>query len=491
MRIDNFYRQTARWGPWGYALLLLGSAALSQFAVLSNDSFPLRWQAEHLSLSAPSTFYDGFFPIAYPLLLRAAQAIGSPFRVLEFLQILFAILYFTKATRFATSNLDEPSALIALPFLIFAPQLIRAILSAVPDFFAALCVLIAFVSWTDNKDNGRWSGLWLGVGILFRTHVFALAIALTLALLIMERSAALRRTATLWLGVAPFVVLHGIVQTWAGHGFFETGQAFNLWKTMHGVDWSDPPLQFASTLPQVILDEPQLFVRTYIQLVLNQLYLLLPLSLYLGSTMLKGGRPKPLASLSLATIFYLLATVAGGSARALIPILPVVILCVIALFRWVSPSERSSRHGDRLAIILTVSLMGLSVAALFYGAIRARNRMELYQRLQSRLGLVQSDDVRSVYSDDYALYFPALRETAPRRSGGWAEIGLPNYVKENPHIPDSTPTVWYQGLQSHHIRFVALRVPPINPRVASFAEIDTAHFVKTPFSGPYSVYIVR
>ena len=491
MRIDNFYRLTARWGPWVYALLLLGAAWYSQFAVLSNDSFPLRWQSEHLSLSQPTSFYDGFFPIAYPLLMRLAREIGSPFRVMETVQILLAALYFKKASRFASSNLDEPSALIALPFLIFAPQLIRAELSAVPDFFAALFVLLAFVAWTSGKDNGRWTGLYLGIGLLFRTHVFALAIALTLALIILDRRRSLKRIMQVWIGAAPFVLLQGIIQLWSGHGFFETGQAFNLWKTMHGVDWSNPPSLFGASLLQVIFGEPQLFVQTYLVLVINQLYLLIPLAIYLASTVLKHEPTKPLTSLALATFFYLLMTVAGGSARALIPILPVVILCVIALFRWVSPSERSSQHGDRLAIVITVVLMTLSIAALFYGATRASNRMDTYHNLRATLGLKQPDDARSVYSDDYALYFPALLETAPVRSGGWAEIGLPNFLNANPHIPDSTPAVWYEGLMQHHISFAALRVPPIDSRISSFAELDTTHFVRMPFAGPYAVYRVR
>src|ERR1041385_1847015 len=56
---------TTRWMPPAFGVLMLAAAIVSRFAVLSNDSFPLLWQARHLSFSDPATFYNGFFPIGY------------------------------------------------------------------------------------------------------------------------------------------------------------------------------------------------------------------------------------------------------------------------------------------------------------------------------------------------------------------------------------------------------------------------------------------
>src|SRR5205809_4156285 len=90
-------------GPPIYSALLLAAAIISRVAILSNDSFPLRWQAEHLSLADPASFYNGFFPIGYPLLMRVASMVGNPFVVLEVVQIVLAFFLFRALARFMQS----------------------------------------------------------------------------------------------------------------------------------------------------------------------------------------------------------------------------------------------------------------------------------------------------------------------------------------------------------------------------------------------------
>ncbi len=493
-----------RWGPFAYAGLLFAAAIISRFAVLSNDSFPLRWQAEHLSVHDPSTFYNAFFPIGYPVLLRLAGYLGSPFVVLEIVQVFLSAIYFRKVAQLARTQLGYGAALIALPFLLFSSQILRDELSVVPDIIAALFVMLALVELAgpteaDNSKIARPSssnathdlraGLWLGVGLLFRTHVAAFVFALVLALVVIERRESLRRIGMLLMGALPFILIQGVIQVWSGHGFFETGQGFNVWKTMHELDWSNPPVYFSLTPWQAIANEPWIFARTYGALFLEQLYLVLPLAVFLIVARVRREHVGSLGELALATLFYLLITLPGGSARAVAPVLPIAVLCVVALLRRLTLSQVLLRTRNASAIFIIFAFIGM--VSVFAGAFSARHRTEIYNSLQRTTGATLPQDVMSIYSDDYALYFPDLNDATPRHSGGWAEVGLPHYLKSNPHIPDSTERSWYESLLQNHISFAALREPPLDRRVADFAVTDTLHFLKIPFAEGYNVYRLR
>ncbi|HEX5315113.1 MAG TPA: glycosyltransferase family 39 protein, partial [Candidatus Kapabacteria bacterium] len=245
-------------------------AWLSHFAMLSNDVFPLRWQAEHLSLHHPETFYDGFFPIGYPLLLRLASLTGNPVLTLMLLQIAVAVLYVLVARRVLQMVLDPEAALLALPLVLFVPQIAGNVLSVTPDFAAALCSLAAFFFIAHASrmvQNTRryifFAGVSMGIGYLFRTHIIVLSLSCALALLIFEDGRRLR--AALWFcaGVTPFVFMQGLLQIWSGHGFFENAQAFNIWRTMYGMDWNNPVAIGGMTAFDVIRENPRVFFAAY------------------------------------------------------------------------------------------------------------------------------------------------------------------------------------------------------------------------------------
>jgi hypothetical protein len=308
---------------------------------------------------------------------------------------------------------------------------------------------------------------------------------------LIERRGSFKKIGKLVLGVSPFVLFQGAIQIWSGHGFFETGQGFNIWKTMHGLDWSNPPAEFHLSLWQVIHFEPQKFVHTYGVLLLRQLYLLLPLSLFLMVAAVKRERFGSLTVLASATFLYILITLPGGSARAVTPVLPVIVLSVLVLFRRFIFGEAFAKSRNSVFIGLFTALVLIGVVGTFSGALRARHRIDAYGELQRATGLTKPENARGLYSDDYALYFPELRDATPRHSGGWAEIGLPNYLKTNPHISDSTSSAWYNALVQDHIAFAVLREPPIDHRVAEFVLSDTVHFLRVPFNGGFKVYRLK
>ena len=477
------------YGIWAYPALLLIMAAVSHFAILSNDSFPLQWQAEHLSLHDPASFFNGFFPIGYPLLLRITDLFGNPYTLLEIFQILLAGLYLKKVWAFIQPLFGSTISPIATVFIVFSPQLIRAELSAVPDFFAALFVLFAIVKIVEGgRHLDRIAGVYLGLGLLFRAHVLAFIVGISIALIIVEWRAGLRRTADICVAAIPFLIVQGLIQVWSGHDFFENLQAFNVWKAMHGVDWANPPSHFSATIFQVITAEPSLFLHTYVSLLASAFYLIIPLFIFLVIAVWKGERRDPLVPLSLAALFYLLIIVIGGSPRSVLLVMPIVITSVFAIIRFVLQNDLLTESRNRIAIILSVVLALIASVAMLFGAIHAAQRVATYNDLQQALHISLPEQVNAVYSDDFALYFPALADATPRTSGGWAELGLPEYLHEYPHISDSTSEIFYAALQQNRIGFAVFRNPAVDARMLNYAKNDTGHFIRVPFTGPFTIY---
>src|SRR4051794_25340440 len=118
----------AKYGGYLYAAILLLAAWISHFAVLNNDCFPLRWQADHLSVRNPETFYNGFFPIGYPLLLRLAGYTGNSILSLLLLQIILSGLFALVSFKFLRKFLSIELSVLALIALVFSPQILRAVL---------------------------------------------------------------------------------------------------------------------------------------------------------------------------------------------------------------------------------------------------------------------------------------------------------------------------------------------------------------------------
>ncbi|HZK76629.1 MAG TPA: glycosyltransferase family 39 protein, partial [Candidatus Kapabacteria bacterium] len=274
-----------------YAAVLLSAAWLSHFAMLSNDVFPLRWQANQLSLHHPETFYDGFFPIGYPLLLRLAGLTGNPVLATMILQIALAAIYARLAWGVLRATLSEEAAIIALPFVLFLPQIAGNILSVTPDFLAALSAIAAFCFLipTNTRRNIFFAGICLGAGYLFRTHLIVLVLSLTLALLIFEKKRRFRAILWLFAGALPFVIAQGMLQVWSGHGFFENAQAFNMWRMIHGMDWNNPPALDGVTAFEIMRANSQIFFTAYQNALLQEWGYILP-TLVALLFLLKRGR---------------------------------------------------------------------------------------------------------------------------------------------------------------------------------------------------------
>ena len=154
--------------PAVYAAVLFVAAWYSHFPIIINDVFALRWQAEHLSLSNPGSFYNGFFPIGFPLLLHAGLITGNPILALMLLQFALAPFYAAMVYRLLIRLVPGRAVAFVLPLALFAPPVIHAIASPTPDFFAAFAVLAGFLFLTGED---RWNFIRAGVCIGIALHI--------------------------------------------------------------------------------------------------------------------------------------------------------------------------------------------------------------------------------------------------------------------------------------------------------------------------------
>jgi len=479
-----------RYWPYAYSVVLFVASSLSHFAILSNDVFPLRWQAERLSFAHPETFYNGFFPIGYPLALRLAEVTGNPVLTLLLVQIALASLYAILSWRLLRQVLPENASLIALPFVLFAPQVVRPMLSPTPDFLAALAVLWGFVLLLSSRGNRAvlFAGAAFGIGYLFRSHIVVLACAILLVLLGMERKN-LRTVFSFVLGVLPFILLQGLVQVWSGHGFFENAQVFNVWKTIHGMDWNNPPDLRGKTVLSIILDNPIDFLHACFNGLIDRAAFILPLLIFLIVQARTGRGRRTWAIVVAGSFLYLVITSAGSSPRDVAVLIPVVALCAMYIVQVLLERSRLlQRTGLVLAIIILSIMVGLG--GLFYFSNVSRGRIERYAELEDRLGVHSEADAEHIYSDDFDLYFPGLRYTTPRQSGGWPEIGLPGYLAMYPHISDFPAKAEHADLVQNGIEYAIYRIPPYDGRGYATVRSDSLLFrsiYRTPLHEVYRV----
>jgi len=477
----------AKYGGYLYAAILLLAAWISHFAVLNNDCFPLRWQADHLSIHNPESFYNGFFPVGYPLLLRLAGYTGNSILALLLIQIILSGFFVPVSFKFLRKYLPVELSSLALIALVFSPQILRAVLSVTPDFFAAFAILLACISF--SKGRFGLTGFFIGLGYLQRTHIVVFLIALGIAQLALANEKRFAGTMRIWLTAMPFILVQGFVQIWSGYGFFENEQAFNIWRTMHGMDWNNPPdLQGISSL-DLIRREPMLLLTCMGIGILRSAADLLPLAFVMIHAKV-CGRNSILPILTAAAFLYIVINTAGGSPRSLIITMPLTVLSWAYIANIVFVRTRLT-FTPRLAAWVVCLAIPCAVAVVILSALRSKARVEEYETVEHTLNVASPSDAKRIYMDDFDLYFPNLKYQTPFTSGGWAVIGLPHYLAQHPRIHDTSAQAERDDLKRAGIDRVVFRVPPYDPRGYESIRKDSTLFQLIARTANHEIYRVQ
>lgn len=459
-----------------YASMLLLVARRSHLAILANDAFPLLFQASSLSWSDPRSFYNGFFPIGYPGLLRVlllfgrqhVDATGVLVNIALALPVIWCLLKLL-----ASQGWSRWWAVLATTVAMLLPEMLRGVLSLRPDFIVTVLATAAFLCMTKHRYG--LAGALLGASCLFRTHALVLVIAFAIALLIFQNW---RSAARVLLFSAPFLLLQAVINLAAGESPFSSSQGFNIAKMMYGADWRQEGHAMPGAI-DIILQEPLVLLRAYSAHLMTEWYLLAPLliSLFFKQTREYG----------LTGLLYLLGVGLGGSPRGSLPIQPIVIVCLFALL---------STYADRARAQLVPAAMSLLIFAgasvvLYRAAANAGARIERYQDVGDRLGMRHVGDAKQVLTDDFAMYFPQIENASPYANGGWGPIGIPLYRERMPQFMYDDPKELHDSLASHGVTFIVLSQPSSDPGLEATVVRDTHLFNRQPNINRYAVYKVR
>ncbi len=490
--------RSRQWQVWtlgvAYSSLLLLLALRVRFAILSNDTFPLAFQARHLSFHRPESFYNGFFPIGYPMLMRLSAILGDTgmSQSIVALQILLAGCFAVLVWKFASRHLDPAIASLATTGALFMPDFIRYELSATPDFLCAALMLAAMSQFTSN-DNQRAlrTGILLGIAALFRTHSLVLLLALLLTMVAVGDSTRFKAIRQLITGAVPFILLQGLLQLYSGHGFFETMQNFNIAKMMHGIDWARPRPVAEGSL-QLILRDPALFLSRYFD-ALRNVAIFLAILLVAAFVRLRSGKRDELTPLFFAASLYLCIVTVGASARGILPMLALSFVALGSIVSAIPWLGLFLRHRTPARLLFLASLVFSVIASLLaiQGTNPSRMRIDEYAEIAKLIEPKRIEDIAKIYSDDFALYFTDFDNATPLTLGGWAPIGIPSYRRVVPTLDDQSAESFYRSLCMLRMKYVILRQPVLDPRVAGFVLADSAHYLPLKSFRAHTIYVIR
>lgn len=461
-----------------YGLLLTAVGITSGFAILANDAFPLLFQAEQLTLSDPRTWYNGFFPIGYPLLLKALLLFGRA--SIDWIAVAFNILvsfgfFFFGKRLFDTTGLKTSWKLIGLLSIAFLPEVLRGVMTIRPDYLVMILSLASFVCIKEERYT--WVGVLLGLSYLFRSHMLALVAGVLAGLLLLK---GVRPALTVLLSTLPFVLLQGILNMTASESFLASSQGFNIAKLMYGADWKSEQ-QITDGAFEIIASDPMRFFAAWMNHLLVEWYF--PLIFFIGLFFTESRK------FSLIALIYCFIVAAGGSPRGTLPIQPIAVLTVFFLVsRWLN------RLDDRRHLIptaVTILLVTGASIILFKAANKSRTRIERYDEVARGLGLETGGDALRVLTDDFSLYFPNQANAEPRVNGGWGVIGVPVYRERVPQFTEQNPDLLRAKLYSNGVQHIVLSQPTLDPKLLNTISSDTVIFERKQDISGYAVYRVH
>jgi hypothetical protein len=492
-------RSQALFASFALSLLLLAILFIAGFPnlgpLVGNDSLLLLEHAHIMNFSHPESLYNGFFPFGYPVLthsltvLMTAQAVNALLLLLNILAAGTCAFLIAKISKGRVRNWLIPAGSIAS---FIYPEFLRAVLTSMPDFLMMTLILLGFAHLIEPSDkNFRLAAIYMGLGYLLRTHALLIGIGVVCSLMILDEGgwgSGFKRAANFGFVFLLFVIFQGIFNLYSHHGFFESAQSFNLWKSMYGINWLRLP-QKVPNLLTLITSDPVLFIVTWLRGLLH--YLPALLLLVLGLVRLRKKNDQPLRIVCTACLIYILLICVGDSYHALLPIIPVLCIIVFELLSYVLfPSKTPGYRLLVLCLLLVIAVGGV------VGALNIRGRVSEYQELGLELNIRDNHDAKKIYTDDLSLYFPAGDNAIPRTCAGWNQYALAGYgLDRSAGFPADSSYDFIHSLVANECTYVVIRKIPFNPFLANVCGSgrvrvgsDSVQFEPAPSATSYRIY---
>lgn len=451
-------------GAWvaGVVVVAAYAAILAsmRFHLCLNDFWAWSFLAQHSDLARAGSLQNGFIPPAYVLFLKAlgpaAEIAGA------FLLNLAAVVGSLLALVFLARRTGEQKAgWLAVVFLAVWPPFLQSALTAGPDIVAAALIAgAAALHWRVNRTAraSLLAGALIGLALLVRGHALFAGLALVVAPVVLERRVD-RSTGWILAGFSGGVLAQIALNLAAGAPAWETGQAFNLYKMVRGVNWYDPVRPESISVRALVVDDPGRFLWEWAGAFrrLGQ-WLLGPLLAWWWAR--RAGYPElgRMAGLGLiAGTLYCIPVSLGDSPRAAVTV-GVVLLAPVAGLVATLRAQSLPRVSLLPLLLALVLAFGITESLREDGRFLGHNRRQArdFACVEDLLRDQGARSAREVFTDDFDLYFRALEGQRPLTRGGWGVIGIAGWTDAYPQLPTEDVASFLVACRQTGVRFLAL-----------------------------------
>lgn len=474
-----------------YALgtgLILAIGRLTEFHALSNDYWNILYYGRHMTLSQPESLYNGFYPFGYAFLI--GQMPFTYVLPLSFvLNALLAGLLVASVSTLISHSDSIPATLIACYSAVAAPFVYQNAITLSPDIgaaaFTAFAVLLLTKDWLApvmnfsvpqtlvcDPDKLKFvvlpilAGVSLGLSFLWRTHAIVSILAILIGYFLLAGIRPLRPRLWMLGSLAATAGLQVVVNLLSGHGAFETGQDFNLYKFFNGVDWTHPPAPAdiqGFSLVQTIADDParawDLYRPSFFY------FLSHTWAAALAFLLSPKGRFARFSLFSLIFIvLYAVPISLSDSARS-----PVILMCVylasvaVLLAVFIETAKKFLPSIPRLEWIVFIIFIAAGFRPFYNwavydigitrAAVAERKVLTVIEQTLISNGMTSPEQV---FADRYDFYTPNTMPYRARQIGNWSAGWVWGYADEFPELPNDSWESFAAACREQGVRFLVL-----------------------------------
>jgi hypothetical protein len=458
-----------------YGLAHVAIGVLTGFHISLNDWWGNLFIAHHLDLHHLASFYNGFYPVGYNLVLRAFAS--HPIELAYLFNIALGLALLASVAWLARRTLGGWWAFLVVVFASLQPLVFAYVATPSGDIgCAALSTLgIALLVLAGLESRQTVSRLFVllgaasfGLGALLRYHGLALSVIFLCCMCLLW----IRRPRWLAWGLVVFLAVYSIqivATVAAGRAPFSTAYALNFWLLTDGPVGQANTLWFwyhisdvhvPSSMVAVVLGNPVGFVKHYSTFVLSQFLYVLPVLAW-TATARRPQEQRLSRAVALASILFVLVVSTGKSDRGVLPIVPIQMWCLAAALKNICQAA-FPEHWHRQWIRSGAVAVALAVVILTWAAAdrawvnTARTAKAEFAAVQALI-VPRPTYASQVFTTNYDLYFPDIPGMEPHSNGGWPMYDASTYdSSENPDIPTDSLTAFYQGLKARGVRYLVL-----------------------------------
>jgi hypothetical protein len=423
-----------------------------------------------MNFSDIHSFYDGFFPIGYTMLLKLLVGKGFPAATAYYVNVILSfIMMIVTAWYLKKRNLGFlfPAWLC---FFILFPRTFRYQITPGPDTAAMALFTIGAVlqlARCNPVENDRvtvkWGtarrapiimsimgGICMGIAALFRYHVLVASIFYLASLFVfMEKDRKL--TVVCAVAVIVFYLPQVAVNVLTGHGPLETYHAVNLYNLVYGVNWYHMdkliPLPSAKS---IVLGAPLLFIKHYLKGMIELLIFALPPILY---GVLATPKSKKIGfSVGIFCVLYALFFGISASPRAVLLLIPVSVLFFVKILFTITLPSRIKRIAIGLTFVCgcLFLLKDAQKVAIFKG------ERDKYRKIEAFFIAHGVKYGKEVFTCDFGLYFSTLFPYCPLGNGGCGIVADNHFSEFSPELNVGSIDSFYVDCVRHKVRYIVL-----------------------------------